>query len=233
MARPPALTTVRNQFDETLTSAEDLYLAVKPSADGSWNAINGKEALYPGQARRVVGLAFLQIVIGWEDFVEAVFVRYLAGASAPSGYVPSLRLAAAKSLGHAYQLASGDPDHDPQKHFISWNKWKNVEALARVFFDAGRPFTNVTTHESQRLADCVIIRNRVAHNSKKCKAAFIKTAKQHLNLQPTDKLSKGYSSGRLLLHSSSNLFGANAVQKPFFEHYLAIIRSCANRICPK
>lgn len=233
MARPPALTTIRKQFDATLKSAEDLYNAVKPFADGTWDSINGVEALYPGQARRVVSLAFLQVVIGWEDFVEAVFVRYLVGAESPSGYSPNLRLAPAKSLGHAYQLASGDPEHVPNKHFISWNKWKNVEALAKVFFDAGRPFTNITDHEKQRLADCVVIRNRIAHSSKKCKADFIKAAKSHLKLKSEDKLSQGFSAGQLLLTSSCVLFGNNAEQKPFFEHYLGLVQVCADRICPK
>jgi hypothetical protein len=157
----------------------------------------------------------------------------LAGACSPSGYRPALRLSSAKDLVHAYQLASGEPNHDPQKHFISWNKWKDVESLAKVFFDAGRPFTNVTVHEKQRLADCVYIRNRIAHSSQKCKADFIKVAKPHLGLNPNDKLPKGFSSGQLLLTSSSTLFGANASQKPFFEHYMDVVNSCANRICPK
>jgi len=233
MARPPALTTVCSQFEKTLTSAEELYLAVKPFADGTWDSINGWEALFPGQARRVVALAFLQSVIGWEDFVEAVFVRYLAGAESPAKYRPSLRLTAAKSLSHAFQLASGDPDYDPQKHYISWNKWKSVESLAKVFLNAGRPFTNVTEHEKQRLADCVLIRNRIAHSSPKCKSDFIKVSKNHLGLPTTGKLAQGFSAGQLLLTSSNRLFGANAPVKPFFEHYLDTIRSCANRICPK
>lgn len=233
MARPPALTTVRSQFENALDSAEELYLVVKPIADGTWNSINGWEALFPGQARRVVSLAFLQSVIAWEDFVEAVFVRYLAGAKSPSAYRPTLRLAAAKSLTHALQLASGDPDYDSQKHYISWNKWKNVESLAKVFFEAGRPFTRLTDHEKQRLADCVVIRNRIAHSSPKCKTDFIKIAKNHLGLSEAGKLPQGFSAGYLLLTQSNRLFGATSAVRPFFEQYMALIRSCADRICPK
>lgn len=233
MARPPALTHVCSQFEKTLSSAEELYHAVKPFADGSWDSINGWEALFPGQARRVVALAFLQSVIGWEDFVEAVFVRYLAGAKSPANYTPSFRLAAAKTLAHAFQLASGDPDYDPQKHYISWNKWKSVESLAKVFFDSGRPFTNVTEPEKQRLADCVLIRNRIAHSSPKCRADFIKVSKNHLGLPAGGKLTQGFSAGQLLLTSSNRLFGTAAPIKPFFEHYLDTLRSCADRICPK
>lgn len=233
MARPPALTTVSSQLAKTLTSAEELYRAVKRFGDGTRDSINGREALFPGQARRVVALAFLQSVIGWEDFVEAVFVRYLAGAESPAKYRPSLRLTAAKSLSHAFQLASGDPDYDPQKHYISWNKWKSVESLAKVFLDAGRPFTNITEQEKQRLGDCVVIRNRIAHNSLKCKSHFIEVSKTHLGLPATGKLAQGFSPGQLLLTSSNRLFGKNAPVKPFFEHYLDTIRSCSNRICPQ
>ena len=233
MPRTPALTTVSRSFERTLDSAEQLYLAVKPFADGTWNAINGWETLYPGQARRVVALAFLQAATGWEDFVEAVFVRYLAGANSPKGYSPGLRLARAKDLSHAYQLASGEPSYNPSRHYIVWNRWRDVENRARVFFEAGRPFTNVTDIEKQRLAAVVVIRNRIAHSSSKCKKDFVGLAKEHLGLAAGDSLPRGFSVGQLLLTSSSRLFGPRAQSRPYIEQYLWVMRVASQRLCPK
>jgi len=233
MPRTPALTTVIKSFEQTLESAEQLYLAVKPFADGTWDAINGWEPLYPGQATRVVALAFLQAVTGWEDLVEAVFVRYLAGSSSPNGYRPSLRLAPAKSLSHAFQLASGEPTYDSSRHYIVWNRWRAVEDRAKVFFEAGRPFTNVTDHEKQRLAASIVIRNRIAHNSAKCKRDFVGLAKEHLGLSADDHLPQGFSVGKLLLTSSSRLFGPGAQTRPYIEHYLEVLRKASQRLCPR
>ena len=91
MANKPALNAVRKAFDKKFQSSADLFLAVQVFAEGTWDAINGWEALYPGQARRVVALSFLQVVISWEDFIESCFVRYLMGAKSPSGYAPQPR----------------------------------------------------------------------------------------------------------------------------------------------
>ncbi len=63
MANKPALNAIRKSFDKKLQGAADLFSAVYVFAEGTWDAINGWEALYPGQARRVVALSFLQAVI--------------------------------------------------------------------------------------------------------------------------------------------------------------------------
>lgn len=232
MPRTPALSTVCKRFGGAIQSAADLYSAVRPFSEGTWDSINGWEPIYPGQARRIVSLAFLQIVIGWEDFVEATFIRYLAGAMSPSAYTPVLRLGTAKSLSHAYQLATGEPGYDPQKHFGKWNNWKDIEELAKVFFDSGRPFTNLTQHEKQRLSAAIYIRNRVAHSSSKCRSDFVRVSKEHLGISTKSALPQGFSVGHLLLTSSKRLFGPNAEEKPYFEHYLDVFESAAKRICP-
>src|SRR5260370_24583579 len=113
MANKPALNAIRKSFDKKLQRAADLFSAVYVFAEGTWDAINGWEALYPGQARRLVALSFLQVVISWEDFIESFFVRYLMGATSPSGFAPQLRLAAflpgRSSLFHAYSFAARPP----------------------------------------------------------------------------------------------------------------------------
>ena len=80
MGRRSALTTICRTFMTRIQSSADLYGAVEKFALGTWHSIRGWEILYPGHARRIVALAFMNLVAGWEDFVEACFIRYLAGS---------------------------------------------------------------------------------------------------------------------------------------------------------
>jgi|ERR1700730_8551535 len=134
MANKPALNAIRKSFDKKLQRAADLFSAVYVFAEGTWDAINGWEALYPGQARGVVALSFLQVVISWEDFIESCFVRYLMGATSPSGFAPQLRLGPASSISHAYQLASCDPKFRVGSHYMTWSSWSDVVDRAQLFF---------------------------------------------------------------------------------------------------
>lgn len=232
MANRPALNTIRATFDQRLEGAIDLFSAVSPLAGGTWDAINGWEALYPGQARRVVALAFLQIVISWEDFVESCFVRYLMGASSPTGFAPLLRLGVASSISHAYQLVSGDPKFRVGTHFITWTTWSDVVERAKVFFQDGAPFANLTPLQRDRLADAIRIRNRVAHTSAKVRQDFVEIARRHLGLPEDKKLSQGYDVGQLLLDRSTKCFGKGTKQATYFEHYAQLFYDIANHVCP-
>ncbi|MBE2285943.1 MAG: hypothetical protein IAE77_20975 [Prosthecobacter sp.] len=232
MANKPALKTSRVAFENKIYSAEDLFVAVREFAEGTWDSINGAEALFPGQARRVVSLAFLQIVISWEDFVEACFVRYLMGAESPSGYKPSLRLGEASSIHHAYQLASGNSRFKAGSDYISWAVWSDVEAKAHVFFEGGRPFSTISRLQRDRLSDAIKIRNRIAHASNKVKDDFKQVAKPHLGLATEDKLTQGFDVGSLLLAKNSKCFGKEVKKKSYFEHYADLSYEMANQICP-
>ncbi len=188
MANKPALNAIRKSFDKKLQGATDLFSAVYVFAEGTWDAINGWEALYPGQARRVVALSFLQVVISWEDFIESCFVRYLMGATSPSGFAPQLRLGPASSISHAYQLASCDPKFRVGRHYMTWSSWSDVVDRAQLFFQAGAPFSTLTHLQRDRITDAIRIRNRVAHSSTKVRNDFNEVARRHLGFAPDKKV---------------------------------------------
>ncbi|MCG2721349.1 MAG: hypothetical protein L6290_04950 [Thermodesulfovibrionales bacterium] len=232
MARFPALQTVVNTFHTKVSSSVELYKLVEMWAYGTWEAIQGAEVFYPSQARKVVSLAFLYVVVGWEDFVEACFVRYLAGASSPSGYKPSLRLGACDSLAHAYETISGVRGFDPEKNYLNWSDWKNVMDKAYIFFEKGKPFSLLTDQEKQRLSDAFSIRNRIAHSSRKCQQEFIKIAKQHLGLRPNEALRQGFDVGQLLIEISNRGFPQRKPE-PFFMQYMNMFLEMTNKLAPK
>lgn len=231
MARLPSLNTVSRTFIRRVLSSVNLYWAVEKFALGTWHSIQGWELLYPGQARRIVALAFMNLVIGWEEFVEGCFVRYLAGSSAPGGWNPKLRLSACKSLGHAYALIAGTADFDVTKQYLNWSSWQEIESRALVFFVRGKPFTALSDMERERLKDAQIIRNRVAHSSAKCREAFKKVARQFCGLSGSQKLPKGIDVGQVLLNTSGRGFRA-ARKESLFIHYANLFCALAELIAP-
>lgn len=226
-----SLLSVRKTFDEQINSSVGLYFAVETDAKGHWHNITGWDGLAPGHSRRIVGLAFMQMVIAWDEFVEAVLVRYVGGASAPNGYKPESRIAAARSLQHAYQLLSGNPKFRLGMHHLQLNSWRDVKETASVFLVKGKPFSAVTEMQMDRLVDSKKIRNRVAHFSPKARQGFITVAKAHLGLAHRDTLPRGYDVGRLLLDKSSKGF-SKVDHETYFIHYANLFLCLAEVICP-
>ncbi len=228
MPNRPSLISARSTFQNRLQSAGDLYSYAEETAKGTWESITGWEPLHPRQAQKVVALCFMDIVTGWEDFVESCFIRYLAGAASPSGYKPALRCGQADSILHAYQLASGDAGFKVGTNYLQWRTWKDVLAAARVFFDKGEPFSLLSQMQRERLHDATKIRNRVAHASEKCKKDFGVVARQHVS-----KVHQGFSVGQLLIDESSQSFGKGVPSQTYFEHYWSMFDTLAQLICPR
>ena len=168
MSVKPALVSARKVFDERLKSALSLYSYAEKIANGTWEFITRWEPLHARQAQKIVALCFMDIVAAWEDFVESCFIRYLAGATSPSGYKPSLRSGPARSILHAYQFVSGRPAFKVGAHYLQWQSWSEVISAARVFYEDGEPFSLLSQLQRERLGDATKIRNRVAHTSAKC-----------------------------------------------------------------
>ena len=84
MAQKPALNSVKNNCYNKIDSSTGLFAALKPFAtDLVWDGIHGWEPIHPEQAKKIFSLAFLDVLVAWEDFVASCFIRYLAGAKAP------------------------------------------------------------------------------------------------------------------------------------------------------
>jgi hypothetical protein len=228
MSVKPALVSSRKVFDNRLESALSLYSYAENIANGTWESITGWELLHPRQAQKIVALCFMDIVAVWEDFVESCFIRYLAGATSPSGYKPSLRSGSAKSILHAYQLASGRPTFKVGTHYLQWQSWNEVISAARVFYENGEPFSLLSPLQRERLGDATKIRNRVAHTSAKCMKDFGVVSRRHVS-----RVHRGFSVGQLLINKSNKGFGPAAPNQTYFLHYWHLFDSLAQIVCPK
>jgi hypothetical protein len=232
MARPPGLKTVKSDFIANIISASNLFEAVVSFTKGkTYDAIQGSEPLHPAQARRVMALAFMIIVSAWEQFVESVFIRYMAGACSPSGYQPVLRVGPCAGLQHAGQLLRGNMAFSFESNFLLWSPWKVVTDRAKLFFDHGKPFSSLPDRDVPSLNHAFLLRNRVAHSSHKARADFVRVARLYTG---KPMLRRGYDVGSLLLEKPSLHTHSSSYSQAdhCFEAYLSLFIELAGTIAP-
>ncbi len=225
--RPPEVNAAKTAFDEVIAQANRLYGVIKPFCSNSVRSLPRNE-IHPKQANRFLGLAFLSVLSGWEEFVEVSFIRYLAGSKTRSGYAPKLRIGGCESLGHAYDIFSGQLNFDPTRRYLNWSTFQMVIDKAGLFFENAEPFSLVTSQEINKINDANIVRNRVAHGSQKCKADFKKAALRILN-RPS--LHQGFDVGMLLLSSPATQFPSTG-KVDLFEAYIEFFENLRNRLVP-
>jgi hypothetical protein len=227
MARKPAIKHIKNELKSRLDSSANLYAAViNFTSTETWEAIQGYEALHPGQAKKIISLAFLDMISQWEVFTENCFIRFLAGATYLNGKKPPLRITGCLSIEHSYQLLTLKEKYDPSNSYLSFTSWQQVEDKAKILFLNGEPFSTLTETEKQRLKDTIIIRNRIAHYSDKCRNQFKLLAKRFLNV---NKLHSGFSVGDLLIKETDKHFSNNNMQS-IFLHYYDLLSKLSDKI---
>ncbi len=190
-----------------------------------------KPGLHPKHANQVIGLAFMGLIATWEEFLEQTLVRYLTGAETDTGYKLHLKAGKANTIAHASELLSLDPNYNPNKSYLKMTNPQWVGKLADFYF-SNHPY-GCLGNQTQLLRHASTIRNRVAHDSTKCKADFKATA--IFFLQPANnQLTQGYGPAALLEETVQRHFDQQAVQqrKTHLVAYVDLFRSLANQIVP-
>lgn len=226
----PALNSIRRTFDRNLESAELLFEVASKFAVYD-EGTDPDPPLRPGQAKRIAGLAFMVTSKVWEELVEVCLVRYLMGTQAPSGTAFEMtQTPPARRLDSAYRLATGPVGLTGSPDGWHCSDWTRVQSCARTFLVDGTPFTALSDQQRNLLARATTIRNRVAHDSTKCRTAFLKVAAQQGGrdgVRPS-----GYSVGHLLLKRTSTGFGGGVKSDLVFRHYARNFRAMADVIVP-
>ena len=227
--RPPKVDHVRDAFLREVASARALISAI----DGLPRKVrpSNQVGIHPKYVLQVAELAFMGVVSVWEEFLERTLTRYLAGAVTASNYSPAHKFGSADSISHAYELLSQDARYDPQKNYLKVSDprwvWRTVD-----FFFSQHPYSCLQT-KADLLKTANSIRNRVAHDSEKCKADFRAAAIWFI--QPlNDRLTQGYGPGALLMSRVQRNFGQQAVQAghSHFEAYMQLYESLSRTVVP-
>lgn len=227
--RPAKVDHVRDAFLAEIDAATSLVAAMKALPVKVRPSNN--PGVHPKYVGQVVELAFMGLVASWEEFVERTLVRYLTGAKTNSGYKPTLKAGKADTIQHAYELLSLDPNYKPEKSYLKVSDPKWVRKVADFYFSAHS--YSVLLNSADKIKHANAIRNRIAHDSTKCKADFKVTAIHFL--QPANgQLKQGYGAAALLQASVQQHFGQAAVQqnKTHFDAYCDFFKDLAAKIVP-
>ena len=200
MAKARTQKHISNSFLGALYVAERIAGPVFPQCAYSWESFE-ENAFHPTIASKIIGLAFLSVVAAWEEFVEESFLRYMAGATSESGYAPELLVGSCRNRTHAMKVLTAAFGESVGARNLRWHDFDWVQHVGKVFFRNGDPYTRVDRRFIQWLKDASTIRNRVAHNSKKARAAFKRLANKHFGVSPEAPLPTGFSPGQLLVCS--------------------------------
>jgi hypothetical protein len=234
MARRPEVEHTKLRFLASIASARSLaneILAIPQKV----NPQTPGPGLYTGHVGQVIELAFMGMVASWEEFLEQVLVRYVAGASAAPrtpgtpGYRPTPKYGLATSLSHAYEVLTLNPNFSASRDFLKVSDPKWVKRTVDFFFTT-HPFGVLTTNaDSIRLANK--IRDRVAHDSEKCRTDFKEVA-VHFLRPGGNKLRHGYTPGHLLLDPVRRRFPQAMYGHSHFEAYQQMYEDMASVIVP-
>ena len=225
MARTPKVDHVRDSFLAEITSATNLVTAIQALPRKINPAV--QVGIHPKHVRQVVELAFMGLFAAWEEFLERSLVRYMAGATTNGGYSPSHKHGRANDLPDAYDILSQNVNDDPQRKYLNTNpRW--VYKLAKFYFRS-HPYGCLKSADGL-LKRATSIRNRIAHDSEKCKADFREAALHFLNAQ----LKQGFGPGALLLDPVQRHFGQPAIhaRHTHFKAYSDLYGSLAKTIVP-
>jgi hypothetical protein len=175
---------LRDEFHEACDRAVDLVDQVEQARRPDGRAI-------PALKRNLVfETAFLRSLLGWEAFLEDIFLHYLSGRDGSNGSActPIVR---PRSIEIARAVVLGDFD------YLEWTSRATVVSRAdhwlkdKTFFESG-------FNKAPELKHMYRLRNRIAHSSTKSQDDFAST-RQHL--APNRPHYRGFGPGMVLRHS--------------------------------
>ncbi len=119
---------------------------------------DGQDKYSQDEKEFIVSSAFLKLFIGWEEFLESVFIKFLTGTPATTGSV-ILGYVSPIDEKHAQKIVIGN------QKYVDWANHVIVMRLANLFFENGGPIASSIARIAQDMSDLRTIRNAVAHIS--------------------------------------------------------------------
>jgi len=175
---------VHDSFSSELASAARFRTAVMQAAHHS------SGMLTPTQVSYAIEMSFLRAFMGWEEFLQQTFIRYMCGAQYCSGGAPTLI-----SASPAPNLSQADAALRQGRRYIGWTVSATVIDRARKQFNGGEPYASAVGGIAPTLDTARRIRNRIVHQSDQCKEKYREALR---TLFGTTEL-RGLPPGRALL----------------------------------
>ena len=128
-----------------------IAIAYESNADGTERCSNDEKEF-------IVSSAFLKMFIGWEEYLESVFIKFLTGEPTITGEVIP-RYATPIDTAHAHKIIIGT------QKYVDWANHEIVMRLSKLFFEDGEPISTSIASIARDISDLRVIRNAAAHIS--------------------------------------------------------------------
>lgn len=175
---PKFSTTLRNEFALRISQINSTRVNFE-------NAFNHRQISDVDIIQGYAGL-YLDLFTEFENLIESLFIGILSGSvSSPNNTV--IRKVRIKPVTEVEGVIMGE-----KRTYVDWFPYKeNTIKRAQIYFDQGRPFTNLTNFQKDKLAKFHKIRNAIAHKSKKVDTQF-QTIIAGMTLSPVEKTPSGF-----------------------------------------
>lgn len=228
---------VKIDFLSSLDTALRIFYPAREWCEYRYEAFT-ENPYQPKVAERIIGLSFLNALSAWEEFLENTFLGYLSGYCSENNYSPILRIKGVKNRSHALQLISGQSNLKNIEGKVRWHDMDWVINLASIYFQKGKPYSDIPEWIIQKIVYAQAVRNRIAHSSPKARRQFKKAANNLHNILSTNPLPKGYTPGTLLIEPIENCFPVDFCKKytthwgDVFEGYVAMFSELSEMVLP-
>ena len=225
MARATEIDLAREEFRREIASSTRLVEDMRELLDQRPSLASGQEYI-----EKIAEVAFLQLVISWEAFLERTLVLYLIGKKAGNGYCPECLVGNIQDEERAYILLSGNLDFSIESRYLEY--LLDAEKVIKVVdFFFGDHNYNVIKENSTFIKHVRNIRNHIAHNSLSSRSKF-KTATRHFM---SSRDSYDGTVGGFLLSPAGKNSGIKVGGEgwTYFSAFSAIFVSLAVEIAPE
>ena len=128
---------------------------------------------------------FLRLVTSFEAYLEQLFSEVVAGKhNYPPARKVSVRITATSDAALKEVMNYG-------RNYADWLPFERTQKRARVFMDAGRPFTDLTRNDVAMIDRIYVVRHAIAHRSEFAMKKF-KDEIAAQNLLPRERSPAGY-----------------------------------------
>lgn len=205
----------------------DLYSEFETALDSAVALVGNVTGVPHLRRNKVFEGALLQCLVAWEALVEGCFIGFLCQRPARSG-TPVTSILGAGPLARANK----QPDQralllllgDSTRPYLDWLDPESIKDRAALWFPDEARFSHCRAafvHGNRNyLRDMIVVRNHIAHRSKKSEAAF---ADLRLTLHPLAAERHGMGPGQFL---SRGLAGGHTR----FDEYVDALRNGADRL---
>lgn len=151
----------------------------------------------------IINNAFMNVVTGWEKFLEQSAIAYSLGTVSIKGHLPICYISP-NDEEHANELIKG------AVQYFDWSNKEQIIKMAERIFENGEPYKSVIAGINSHLISIKKLRNNIAHNSIKSNDEFNTLVRNELS--PSEV---GISTAQFLLSSKS---GSSAFWEIYFTH---------------